>query len=647
MKHSRSLILVAGMAASLALALPAFAQNSHPADPGTPDPTQAGGKKVVRTADDLPRHTYHIDGKASEFVLSDAPFKEFVAKVRADTEADLNAYDIQDRTTLQGYYGLLQQIALVQGRWSDAIGFIEKVRGLEEKQAKKLMVGQSLVALHAAQQAAGDDKARLVEEFKKQLKANVGALPYGVVAEEIKAAKGRAQIFTREIVLGQLQGQLDPVVAQTNGELSTDLAKGLIGIRTLLDVLLPVMPATAEVYGEIIAANAVPAKDVWTERLVTLNAADKCTPVVVGIWDSGVDVSLFSDRLYVNPKEKANGKDDDGNGFIDDVSGIAFDLDAKPTPALLHPVDQMRADKALVTSHMKGILDLQASIDSPEAAAFLKFTDGLKADQVSAFFEDVNLFGNYSHGTHVAGIASEGNPFARLLPARLTFDFREIPLNTPSVERAEAEARMYAGTVAYFKAAGVRVVNMSWGGSKKNVEEELEKKGVGATPEERAAIARELFGIQRDGLEAAIKSAPDILFIAAAGNSDDDNQFSESIPSGLNLPNLLTVGAVDKSGKPTGFTTFGKNVALYANGFEVESYIPGGERLRFSGTSMAAPNTTNLAAKLMAIRPTLRVAEVIEFIRKGATPMEGQAGRFIISPKASAALAGYGGSISK
>ncbi len=31
------------------------------------------------------------------------------------------------------------------------------------------------------------------------------------------------------------------------------------------------------------------------------------------------------------------------------------------------------------------------------------------------------------HGTHVAGIMTEGNPAAKLLVARLEFDYRNIP----------------------------------------------------------------------------------------------------------------------------------------------------------------------------------------------------------------------------
>jgi subtilisin family serine protease len=189
------------------------------------------------------------------------------------------------------------------------------------------------------------------------------------------------------------------------------------------------------------------------------------------------------------------------------------------------------------------------------------------------------------------------------------------------------------------KDAGVRVVNMSWGGSYKSIEAALEAKGVGKTPEERAELAKKLFAIEKDALEGAIKSAPEILFVAAAGNSNNNNAFEQFIPSGLNLPNLITVGAVDKSGKPTGFTTFGENVRLYANGFEVDSFVPGGKRMKFSGTSMAAPNVTNLAAKLFALHPAFKPADVIELLHKGGTPMEGHSELLVINGRRTVELA--------
>jgi subtilisin family serine protease len=59
-----------------------------------------------------------------------------------------------------------------------------------------------------------------------------------------------------------------------------------------------------------------------------------------------------------------------------------------------------------------------------------------------------------------------------------------------------------------------------------------------------------------------------------------------------------------------------------ADGYDVESYVPGGAKLKLSGTSMASPNVTNLAAKLFALDPSLTPAQVVELIRQGATASE-------------------------
>ena len=62
---------------------------------------------------------------------------------------------------------------------------------------------------------------------------------------------------------------------------------------------------------------------------------------------------------------------------------------------------------------------------------------------------------------------------------------------------------------------------------------------------------------------------------------------------------------MDKAGDEASFTSYGPTVVVDANGYEVESYIPGGDRLKMSGTSMASPNVANLAAKILAVNPKL------------------------------------------
>ncbi len=103
------------------------------------------------------------------------------------------------------------------------------------------------------------------------------------------------------------------------------------------------------------------------------------------------------------------------------------------------------------------------------------------------------------------------------------------------------------------------------------------------------------------------------------------------------LPNLLVVGAVDQAGDAASFTSYGPTVRVYADGYQVTSYLPGGYRVAFDGTSMAAPAVTNLAAKLFAIDPKLTPEQAIALIVRGATPSS-DGKRSLIDPKATVEL---------
>jgi subtilisin family serine protease len=147
----------------------------------------------------------------------------------------------------------------------------------------------------------------------------------------------------------------------------------------------------------------------------------------------------------------------------------------------------------------------------------------------------------------------------------------------------------------------------------------------------------ELFAVWKDGIATAIRSAPQTLFVVAGGNSNSSTSFQEEVPASLHMPNVLAVGAVDRSGEETTFTSYGETVLVDADGQDVESYVPGGTRLKLSGTSMAAPAVTNLAAKLFALDPSLTPEQAIALIREGAsTSPDGR--RHLIDPKQSIAL---------
>jgi subtilisin family serine protease len=393
----------------------------------------------------------------------------------------------------------------------------------------------------------------------------------------------------------------------------------LVNARYRIVAVLPVKDTFVTAYSAYLDAHKVEKPDIWVARDVTLAPGKSQAPVRIAIWDSGVDTKLFPEQLV---------KGADGKPAV-----IAFDKyanaasgDLQPIPAALQSkVPQMKA-------RLKGFSDLQSNIDSPEASEVKKFLSTLKPDEYKSAIEEINLAGNWMHGTHVAGIAVAGNPYARLAVARIEFGNTLRPDPCPSKELVERDARNMQSYVDFMKKNDVRVVNMSWGGSVKGFEEDLELCGIGQTPDERKAIAREYFDTQKNALTKAMASAPEILFVAAAGNANQDSSFAEAIPAGISLPNLLTVGAVDKAGDEASFTSYGPTVVVHANGYQVESVIPGGDKLAESGTSMASPQVANLAGKVLAVNPALKPAEVIAVIRDTADKTaDGR--RTLVNPK--------------
>jgi subtilisin family serine protease len=584
-------------------------------------------KKRIDKAADLPRFSYKLDSKIEDMVRDDAKFKPLAGEVRRDLESVLAHYDIEDKATLRQILGELAQLDMLDGNYEAALARVAQVKALEDKPADKLLSGITARAIVASMHANPDRTSAAYRAATAQsIKGELAAMPYEVIANEAKEIKAGAELLGEGRLIGNVREVLQPSVDK-NGSLSSDLAPALVRIKYTYSYILPLKPALIDAWTTYLAAHRVDKPDMWAARAVTLPAGDNYTPVKIAVWDSGVDTKLFPNNLATT------------NGS---VPVIAFDRFSEPAKGELQEIpNALKSKVPQLKSYLKGFSDLQSNIDSPEASEIKSYMSTLKPDEYKTFVEEIGLAGNWMHGTHVAGIAVAGNPYARLVVGRIEFDWHLIPDPCPTRELTLRDAKNGQTYVDFFKQQGARVVNMSWGGSVKAIEDALELCNIGKTPDERKAIARDYFDIQKDALTKAFASAPEILFVTAAGNSNQNASFVEDIPADIVLPNLLTVGAVDKAGDEASFTSYGPTVKVHANGYQVESVIPGGEKLAESGTSMASPQVVNLAAKILTVNPKLSPTQVIALIRDNAdTTPDGR--RTLINPKKTLAAAQAG-----
>jgi subtilisin family serine protease len=588
---------------------------------------QDAAKKKVTSQADLPRFSYPLTIPASDLVQADAAtFDAFSSKVGADLATVLRDYEIADKATMRNLLFAKLTLQQLAGEYPEALETVRTLRSLEDKPAAKLTSGLLVESeLMAAIETKSTSGTAYEQTFAKSYSAAVDRLPWDVVQDSMKAAWAGAKLRTKASLISFVKTEIDPAVEKSKA-VNGDEAWDLIAVRRAIQFDLPLNASRIEVLGKYVTAHNVMKPDIWEARDVTLTATDKLTPVLVGIWDSGVDVSLFGEQVFTDPHPTASGAH--GLSYLDE-GGVSH--------AWLYPLtDAQEKEYPNFRDELKGRLDVENGVDSPEAQALQKKMSTYTPDQMHARAELQKVIGYYVHGTHVAGISARGNPAVRLVVARFNDQLPDLPFQ-PTPEWAHKLGADFLEMSNYFRTRNVRVVNMSWGDDPQEFEIWLSKTGGPTDPAERKKRAAELYAIWHDAIETAIKSAPNTLFVCAAGNSDSDASFLQDVPAGLHLPNLIAVGAVNQAGDETSFTSYGPTVIVDADGYEVESFVPGGAKLKLSGTSMASPNVTNLAAKLFALNPSLTPAQVIELIKQGATTSE-DGRRHLINPKRSVEL---------
>jgi hypothetical protein len=584
-------------------------------------------KKKVNSATDLPSFSYPVSMPPSVLLRSeDATFNAFARQVLRDIESVLRDYDIADKSTLRQLYATKLNVEMLTEDNEAALESCAALRMLHEKpqgHASSGMLDGPLIEARLASHASSGEAFE--QAFRAKFQANLNEMDWKLIQDRVKSMRTNFEIATPDLIVGSEKEGLDPGAAKS-GTVDLMAAEMMIEDRTFIKVVFPLTPQALPILSSFIAAHNILKPDIWAAREVTLSSKQKLTPVRIGIWDSGVDVSLFPDQLFRDPAPGTHSP-----------HGLAFDLRGDPINADLQTLTpEQRELYPKVLGLQQGFNDLFNGVDTPEAVEAKKMLSSMPSEKAAEFMRQEDFIFQYAHGTHVAGIAVRGNPAARIVVVQFNDALAAIPF-APSLEWANKFKAAFQQVGEYFRTHNVRVANISWGDDEAEFEYWLTKTSSDKDAATRKQLAQKIFAVWREAIEGAIRSAPHTLFVCAAGNSNNDTGFTESVPASLQLPNLIAVGAVNQAGEETAFTSYGSTVTVDADGFQVESYVPGGARLRFTGTSMASPNVVNLAAKLFALDPSLTPEQAIDLIKRGAD--RSSDGRIhVINPKATVLL---------
>jgi subtilisin family serine protease len=211
---------------------------------------------------------------------------------------------------------------------------------------------------------------------------------------------------------------------------------------------------------------------------------------------------------------------------------------------------------------------------------------------------------DHGHGSHCAGtIGAVGNNGLGVVGLNWNVSIMAIKFLDSSGAGTLDQALK---ALAYASKSKAQILSNSWGG---NINSELLKSAVGET--ERAGQ----------------------VFIAAAGNDGANNDApNATVPASYPFENIVAVGAVNNRGELASFSNYGvKSVHLAAPGVNILSTVLGTGYETMSGTSMATPHVSGVAALLLANQPGLSFRQVKERLMVTARPLASLRDR-VISP---------------
>lgn len=200
--------------------------------------------------------------------------------------------------------------------------------------------------------------------------------------------------------------------------------------------------------------------------------------------------------------------------------------------------------------------------------------------------EDNDPIDDHNHGTHCAGVIAANSSEVVGIAPKVTI----MPLKFLTKYGGGSLAGAI-NAIEYGTRMGANILSNSWGGG-------------GYT----AALEEAIQAAERKG----------VLFVAAAGNEYNNNDNRPTYPATYEVANIVAVAASTIDGGKAYFSNYGKEtVHLFAPGYDIYSTVKDGGYQSMSGTSMATPYVSGVAALIMSKYPGISYEEVKERMMNG------------------------------
>ena len=296
---------------------------------------------VIRSQSDLPVKRFVLDARPSVAFSGGSFRKSVVPALRSEAERLLSTYRVDDPAIAQQLRTGLAAIAILEDRPADANRLISEQRQAESKPQLRA-IGSLLLEIAAARSAAPSGQECIAAQ--KLLDTRLNAAPADIVRDEMLRRYSDGQTASIAYYAGAGAYMIDDQ-AQSVG--SVDVLDGMYMARWR--VIAEQIPACREplsaTFRTWLARPGNRPTDIWPGREPKSSPFAAAKPVVIAVWESGFDPSLFPDQLARDPAEPLDGIDNDGNGVIDDVRGTTCDAHLRPTAAVLPPLSPFLAGR--------------------------------------------------------------------------------------------------------------------------------------------------------------------------------------------------------------------------------------------------------------------------------------------------------------